>query len=126
MTIIAGVALALMANGPVAAVPGPQADFDVGYEELLHGRDLAALEAIDACEELAADDPMRLINRGIALARLGRYEEARADFRAVIGQERVQLETASGDWIDSRRLAHKAIAMLDQGEFARYYALSMR
>jgi len=29
-------------------------------------------------------------------------------------------------WVDSRHLARKALAMLDKGEFARYYALSLR
>ena len=35
MAIITSVALALLAQGPVEAVPGPQAGYDVGYEALV-------------------------------------------------------------------------------------------
>jgi Flp pilus assembly protein TadD len=113
MAIITSVALALLAQGPVEAVPGPQAGYDVGYEELVANDNRAARQAIENCEELAAADPARLINHGIALARMGDYDAARTEFEA-------------GDWVDSRRLARKALAMLDKGEFARYYALSLR
>lgn len=127
MAIITSVALVLMAQGAVEAVPGPQADYDVGYEELVANQNIAAREAIEACEKLAADDPARLINHGIALARTGNYEAARLQFEAAAhASDSVELETAEGAWVDSRRLARKAIAMLDRGEFARYYALSLR
>ena len=127
MAIIATLTLALMAQGPAEAVAAPETTFDVGYEELTEGRDREAVAAIEECEELAKDDPARLINHGIALARLGRYDEARADFEAAANASHsVELETASGKWADSRHLARRAIAMLDDGDFARYYALSMR
>lgn len=127
MAIIASLALALLAQGPVAAVVTPEPAYDVGYEELVAGQDRAAIEAIENCEVLAHDDPARLINHGIALARLGRYDEARADFEAAAGaRDSVELETATGEWSDSRHLARKAIAMLDSGDFAKYVALSMR
>ncbi|QKG72498.1 tetratricopeptide repeat protein [Erythrobacter mangrovi] len=120
-------ALAFMAQAPVQEVAVVETTADVGLDELMAGRDRAALETIENCDELAAADPARLINRGIALARLGRYDEARADFEAAASaRETVDLETAAGDWVDSRRLARRALAMLDKGEFARYYALSLR
>lgn len=127
MAIITSMALALMAQGPVEAVPAPQTDYDVGYEELVANDNVEARKAIENCDELAADDPARLINHGIALARTGNYEAARADFEAAANaRDSVELETADGQWVDSRRLARKALAMLDKGEFARYYALSMK
>ncbi|MEZ5681731.1 MAG: hypothetical protein R3E14_10635 [Erythrobacter sp.] len=127
MAIIEALTLALMAQGPAEAVVAPETTYDVGYEELVAGRDREAISAIEECEELAQDDPARLINHGIALARLGRYNEARTDFEAAArADSSVELETASGDWTDSRRLARKALAMLDSGEFARYYALNMQ
>ena len=127
MAIIASVALALMAQGPVEVVADPHSDFDVGYEELVANDNAAARAAIEKCDELAADDPARLINHGIALARTGNYEAARADFAAAANaRDSVELETADGKWVDSRRLARKALALLDKGEFARYYALSLR
>ena len=127
MAIIATLTLALMAQGPAAAVVAPGTTYDVGYEELVAGHDRDAVAAIENCKELAQDDPARLINHGIALARLGRYDEARADFEAAAtADSSVELETASGDWADSRRLARKALAMLDSGDFARYYALNIQ
>ena len=59
MAIITSVALALLAQGPVEAVPGPQAGYDVGYEELVANDNRAARQAIENCDELAAADPAR-------------------------------------------------------------------
>lgn len=127
MASITSMALAIMALGPVTAVEAPQADYDVGYEELVANENVEARKAIESCDTLASDDPARLINHGIALARTGNYEAARADFEAAASaRESVELETADGRWVDSRRLARKALAMLEKGEFARYYALSLR
>ena len=127
MAIITSMALALMAQGPVEAVPAPQAEYDVGYEELVANDNVEARKAIENCDALDADDPARLINHGIALARTGKYEAARADFEAAaMARDSVELETADGNWVDSRHLARKALAMLEKGEFARYYALSLR
>ena len=52
MAIIASVALALMAQGPVEAAAGPHSDFDVGYEELVANDNAAARSAIEQCDEL--------------------------------------------------------------------------
>jgi len=127
MAIITSVALALLVQGPVDTAKTPQPEYNVGYEELVARDDYAAREAIENSDQLAEDDPARLINHGIALARTGHYEEARAAFEAAAAaRNSVELETAEGKWVDSRRLARKALAMLDKGEFARYYALSLR
>lgn len=127
MALIATLTLALMAQGPAEAIEAPATTFDVGYQQLVAGEDAAAVEAIEKCRELAQDDPARLINHGIALARLGRYDEARADFEAAaLAPTSLELETAAGEFKDSRHLARRALAMLDKGEFATYYALSLR
>ncbi|WP_379552782.1 hypothetical protein [Qipengyuania sp. DGS5-3] len=111
----------MMAQAPAMA------SAHVAQDALLEGRNHAAIEQIESNSELDADDPARLINLGIARARTGDYDAARALFQAVIAhKERVELETAEGDWVDSRRLARKAISMLDRGEFERYFALSLR
>jgi hypothetical protein len=56
---------------------------------------------------------------GIAYARVGRTAEARAAFEAAASSdERFRLETASGEWMDSRDLARRALAMLDKGELS--------
>ena len=127
MALATSFVLALLAQGAPVAVDAPETTFDVGYEELVAGRDRAAVEAIEACAELEEDDPARLINHGIALARMGQFAEARADFEAAAeASSGIELETAGGQWVDSRRLARRALAALDRGDFARYYAMSMR
>lgn len=91
---------------------------EVGYDQLVEGRDDAAITVIN--RQAGTDDPARLINLGVAYARKGDTEQARAMFRAAHSStERVDLETASGEWVYSRVLARRALAMLDNGEFTR-------
>ena len=76
---------------------------------------IAALE-----EQLAAppDDPALLINLRIAHAQSGEPDLARTMFeRALVSPDPIGLETADGGVIDSRRLARKAMRMLERGEF---------
>lgn len=121
MALLEAAMIAMLTQGPAHAVG------TVGYDELVDGRNHAAIETIESNTAIAEDDPARLLNLGVAKARVGDYEAARAHFQAVIEcEERVELETAEGKWVDSRHLARKALTMLDRGEFARYYALSMK
>jgi hypothetical protein len=95
----------------------PTAD-DFGHKALVDGRDTAAIAIMDN-DRIDNDDPARSINLGIAYARKGDDALARQLFEAARDSaERVELETAEGDWIDSRRLARQALAMLERGEFA--------
>lgn len=94
------------------------ASADVGYEILVEGRNNAAVEQLQPEGDMPKGDPAKLINLGVAYARLGRFAEARALFRAVMWKaERLTLETAEGKWKDSRHLARQAIKMLDKGDF---------
>ena len=106
---------AMLASGSPAAVE----QVDVAYAPLAQGAPAAAVEKLENDCALEKSDPARLINLGIAHAQLGNTAEARAAFEAAIAQrERFQLETASGEWVDSRNLARIALAKLDNGEFA--------
>ncbi|WP_128893179.1 hypothetical protein [Erythrobacter sp. HKB08] len=90
----------------------------VGYDELMDGRDAAAIQTIEGNETLEKSDPARLINLGIAHARQGRTEEARKLFTAAMEcEDRMSLETSEGEWKDSRHLARLALKMLDNGSF---------
>ncbi|MBA4768637.1 MAG: hypothetical protein H2049_13530, partial [Porphyrobacter sp.] len=63
-------------------------------------------------------DAAVLINLGIAYARMGDETRARDAFRQALAcEEVVELETADGLATDSRRLARKALKMLERGEF---------
>ena len=114
-------ALVILAAQGTAALPG------YGHDELMAGRHTAAIEEIMANETLEAEDPARLINLGIAHARDGDTAAARQMFEKVLtDRERVQLETSSGTWVDSRQLAARAIAMLERGEFRTDLRLANR
>lgn len=121
----AGLILAtlLMAQGPAQAL----APVDVAYDELAEQRNAAAISRIENNPDLDQADPARLINLGIAYARQGRPDVARALFeRAALRAERLSLETATGEWIDSRALARRALARLERGEFAVASRTAMR
>lgn len=110
----------------LAAQAAPVA-VDVAKDDLVAGRDSAAIATIMANENLEESDPARLINLGIAHARQGETELARRLFEAALqSDEPVFLETAGGDWISAQRLARRAIAMLDGGVFAQTTLVASR
>ena len=102
-----------------AAVATIQPAQDVAYEELVAGRNQAAIASIEANTDLDTDSPARLINLGVAHARSGNTERARSMFTAVAtSRDVVEMETANGEWVTSRDLANRALAMLNAGEFS--------
>lgn len=108
-------AIALMAPAPALVAE----ETAVGYEPLIEGKVAAAINEIEANETLDANDPARLINLGIAYANQGRTAEARTLFEtAMNSSDRLALETADGDWKDSKHLARLALKMLERGDFA--------
>ncbi|MCH2486841.1 MAG: hypothetical protein MK010_03740 [Erythrobacter sp.] len=124
-------ALAIAAQSPLAtgsvAMAADDRGPDYGTRELVEGRNAAAIRAITTGEELAAQDPALLINLAIAHARRGDEARARDLFEAAIAHDqRIELETADGRWVDSRALARKGIAMLDRGEFAARASIASR
>ena len=107
---------ALLASLLLAQAPAP---LDVAYDELRSGDPAAAIGKIERSDAREESHPAALINLGIAYARVGRTAEARAAFEAAASSdERFRLETASGEWMDSRDLARRALAMLDKGELS--------
>lgn len=118
-------ALSILASLVLAT--GPAAAADVAFVELAAGQNDAAIQRIEANDALAASDPARLINLGVAHAREGRTDQARDLFRAAVrARTSVELETAAGTWVDSRDLARAALAMLDAGAFQGGAVLAAR
>lgn len=114
MMIIASLALTFLAAGPAGSVE----EVDVAFEELAAGQNAAAIRQIEENDNLRSDDPARLVNLGVAHAREGDLQAARAYFRAAMfSDDRQMLETASGEWVDSRVLARQALARIDAGRF---------
>ena len=106
MSVFALAALVIAAPVPATAAATPIAPTQA---------DSAVIAVVAGAD---ARDPARLINAGIALARQGQHEAARARFeQAALTSERYSLATADGSWIDSRALARRALAMLNAGAF---------
>lgn len=119
-------ALCLWSTGLAAQVKPTEAD-RVGLDELNRGHNAAAIQEIMANDGLATDDPARNINLGVAHAREGRFDEARAHFRAaLLSTDRAALQTARGEWVDSRELARRGLRKLAMGTFTGEQLASSR
>lgn len=122
MSVIA-LAAALLTATPAAAAPhaplammGESPELAAGT--LAAGRADEALATLEKASAAMPHDAGVLINLGIAYAHAGQEAKARAAFeRALACHEVVELDTAGGGTTDSRRLARKAIRMLERGEF---------
>lgn len=115
------VALAFSAATPALAQDATQspADAQLSAKALGQGDVDSATRALEKALRSAPEDPALLINMGIARANAGERDEARALFvRALKSPDPIELETADGRLTDSRRLARRALAMLERGEFA--------
>ena len=113
-TFLLAAAMLASAEPPaMMTVEGNVDRVDVAYEDLAAGRNEQAIARILANREIDADDPAALINLGTAHARLGHVEKAQALFRAaIVSRTPCSLQLADGRWIDSRRAARIATAML--------------
>jgi hypothetical protein len=101
------------------AQSAPATTVDVAYDDLIAGKAAAAIDKIEHSDARAQNHVAAFINLGIAYARVGRTTDARAMFEAAANSdERYRLETATGEWMDSRDLARRALAMLEKGAFS--------
>nr|WP_298929715.1 tetratricopeptide repeat protein [uncultured Erythrobacter sp.] len=116
-------AIALAVSNPVAdsAVEQSEASAqrtELSSEALARGESESAILKLEKQVEESPNDPALLINLGIAYAQSGDDAKARLMFKAAMSSsEEFDLETADGSEMDSRRLARKAMSMLDRGEF---------
>lgn len=133
MSILVSLAIAAAATGtPPVVVEGERTRNDdvaqgFGYAELAMGDDRAAIADIRENGTADAADPARLINLGIAYARIGDTERARVLFQqARDSQDSARLETAEGKWVATRTLAQRGLRMLDSGAFSNGERLAGR
>jgi len=116
-------AMALMAATPQpatlgAALADPQQASELAAQTLAAGQGDEALAVLQRAAATDPHDPAVLINLGIAYAHKGDDAKARTAFEAALTcHEVVELDTADGSATDSRRLARKALRMLERGEF---------
>lgn len=120
---VTAVAIALIAatpltGSPVAQLQSPVESGDLAAQTLASGRGEEALAMLQRASAADPHDAAVLINLGIAYAQLGEEAKAQAAFEAALTcHEVVELDTADGTATDSRRLARKALKMLERGEF---------
>lgn len=116
-------AIALIAATPLAAAPATPVTrlaeaTELAVQPLATGRADQALATLEKASIADPHDAAVLINLGIAYAQAGDDAKARAAFeQALACHEVIELDTADGSATDSRRLARKAIKMLERGEF---------
>lgn len=116
-------AMALSLATPLPATPQaelstPEQGGDLAAQTLAAGREDEALAVLQRAAAADPHDPAVLINLGIAYAHKGDDAKARAAFEAALTcHEVIELDTADGSATDSRRLARKALKMLERGEF---------
>jgi tetratricopeptide (TPR) repeat protein len=118
MIAAAPLAAAPMADAPVARMQSSAQQGDLAAHTLAAGREDEALAVLQRASATNPHDPAVLINLGIAYAHKGDDAKARAAFQSALTcHEVVELDTADGNATDSRRLARKALRMLERGEF---------
>lgn len=121
--IVSAFAAALLAATPLAAAPAapaltPPESPELAARSLAAGNAEQALATLEKASAANPHDAAVLINLGIAYAQAGEDTKARAAFeQALTCHEVVELDTADGAATDSRRLARKALKMLERGEF---------
>ena len=112
---------AALAGSPIASKEADsiaESATEFAAELIMAGDKRAALIQLEQKLEAAPNDPAVLINLGIAYAQMGYDEKARDTFEGALTSPKAeQLNIADGRVMDSRRLARKALQMLDRGEF---------
>ena len=107
-----------LAGTPVAALQADPETRTLAAKSLAAGRMAEALAVLEKASTANPQDAAVMINLGIAYAQAGEEEKAREAFQQALAcNDVVELETADGTATDSRRLARKALKMLDRGEF---------
>lgn len=124
-------ALGMAAPGVAQPLQNRAAASEIGYESgalgyaaLLQGNYAAALEQMQAAQKkvspAAQKDPARLINMGLAYAKMGDAVAARDHYKAAIAAPTsFDIVLSDGRVMDSRVAARHALRRLDQGFASR-------
>jgi tetratricopeptide (TPR) repeat protein len=117
MSLVA-LASVLIAASPLPAAPALAEAPELAAQPLAAGLADQALATLEKASAADPHDAAVMINLGIAYAQAGDDAKARAAFQQALAcHEVIELDTADGSATDSRRLARKAIKMLERGEF---------
>jgi len=92
----------------------------IGYEALMRGDNERAVFQIMGNEQVSSGDPAKLLNLGLAYARMGHTDDAAKIFKAVLeSRDSVDLVLADGRMMNSKVAARKAYASLQRRVAAR-------
>jgi len=81
----------------------------IGYEALMRGDNELAVSQIMANEKVSNHDPAKLLNLGLAFARIGRTDQAAGYFKAAMqARDSLDLVLADGRVINSKVAAREA------------------
>lgn len=106
---------AVLACPAAAADPGeigyPKGS--LGFNALVEADYSTAESQLRAKNRVARNDPARLINLGVVLARTGRSDQAARLFERAMEAEEVELILANGEQLSSREAARRAMRALN-------------
>lgn len=101
------------------ALPAAAQESEIGYPDgSLAYRTLLAADYSRAERQLrndprvTLDDPAKLLNYGLALAKIGRSDAAQRAFNRVLNAEEVELVMADGTSSNSHEVARRGLAMI--------------
>jgi hypothetical protein len=109
---------ALLISAPAAAQFATVNDPAPGYSSLMSA-DYATAEREIRSANVSKYDPARSINLGIALAKQGRADDAAKQFNRVLMEADIEMVVADGQTLMSHDVAHRALAMLQNGALSR-------
>ncbi len=101
---------------PAAATEPSEIEYpkgSLGFNALVEADYPTAESQLRTKNLLARDDPARLINLGVVLARTGRQDQAARMFQRALEADEVQLILADGEEISSRQAARRAMRALN-------------
>jgi Flp pilus assembly protein TadD len=108
-----------LAAGSIMASPVAAEPSEIGYPKdalgfsALVDADYSTAESQLRANRVDKDDPARLLNLGLVLAKTGRAEQAARMFQRAMQAEDVDLILADGEEISSRQAARRAMRALN-------------
>lgn len=107
---------AALLAGPAAAADSGEIGYpkgSLGFNALVEADYSTAESQLRARNQVAKNDPARLINLGVVLAKTGRAEQAARLFERAMEAEEVELILANGEQVSSRQAARRAMRALN-------------
>jgi tetratricopeptide (TPR) repeat protein len=106
---IGAIAMASPASAQPREIEYPRGS--LGYEALVASDYQRAEQQLRADNRVHHNDPARLLNYGLVLAKTGRMAEARKLFEQTLAEDEVELILADGETLGSHEVARRGLRM---------------